>query len=237
LSGATWSITYGDQSSASGNVYTDTVSVGATTVAGQAVEAANKISSQFQQDTENDGLLGLAFSSINTVSPTSQLTFFDNAKSGLQSPVFTADLKKGAPGTYDFGFTDSSKHTGSISYVSVNNAQGFWEFTGTGYGVGSSSFKKLSIDGIMDTGTTLLLLPDAVVNAYYAQVSDAQYDNSQGGYTFSCEDNLPDLALGIGSAKFVVPGSYINFAPTGNGDSKSNQVLGFIPSANHWILT
>jgi aspergillopepsin I len=89
----------------------------------------------------------------------------------------------------------------------------------------------------MDTGATLLLLPDAVVNAYYAQVSDAQYDNSQGGYTFSCEDNLPDLTLGIGSANFVVPGSYINFAPTGNGDSKSYRVSGFIPSANHWILT
>jgi hypothetical protein len=86
LSGATWSITYGDQSSASGNVYTDTVSVGATTVAGQAVEAAKKISSQFQQDTDNDGLLGLAFSSINTVSPTSQLTFLSTPNQACNLP-------------------------------------------------------------------------------------------------------------------------------------------------------
>jgi hypothetical protein len=113
------------------------------------------------------------------------------------------------------------KHTGSITYVSVNSAQGFWEFTGAGYAVGSGTFKTLSIDGIMDTGTTLLLLPDAVVNAYYAKVSGAQFDNSQGGYTFSCESTLPDLTLGIGSYKAVVPGDYINFAPTGDGDSES----------------
>jgi len=141
--------------------------------------------------------------------------------SGLESPVFCADLKKGAPGSYDIGFIDSSKHTGSITYVNVNTANGFWEFTGAGYGVGSGSFKKLSIDGIMDTGTTLLLLPDAVVNGYYEQVDGAQMDNSQGGYTFSCDATLPDLTLGIGSYKAVVPGDYINFAPTGDGNSKS----------------
>jgi hypothetical protein len=65
LSGETWSISYGDGSSASGVVGTDTVTVGGTTVTTQAVELANKISSEFQQDAA-DGLLGLAFSSINT---------------------------------------------------------------------------------------------------------------------------------------------------------------------------
>lgn len=64
--GYTWSITYGDGSGAKGNVYADKVVVGGVTATSQAVEAATSISTQFQQDVNNDGLLGLAFSSINT---------------------------------------------------------------------------------------------------------------------------------------------------------------------------
>ena len=66
LSGETWNIAYGDNSGASGIVYTDVVNVGGTKVLSQAVEAATQVSSQFAADTQNDGLLGLAFNSINT---------------------------------------------------------------------------------------------------------------------------------------------------------------------------
>lgn len=65
LSGYTWDISYGDGSSASGDVYLDYVNVGGVTATSQAVEAAETISSEFEQDA-SDGLMGLAFSSINT---------------------------------------------------------------------------------------------------------------------------------------------------------------------------
>jgi aspergillopepsin I len=66
LDGYTWSISYGDKSGASGTVGTDVVTVGGTSVSGQAVEIATQVSSQLVDDTANDGLLGLAFSSDNT---------------------------------------------------------------------------------------------------------------------------------------------------------------------------
>lgn len=231
LSGQSWSITYGDGSSSSGDVYTDVVSVGGVSYPKQAVESAEAVSSEFSQDSANSGLLGLAFSSINTVTPTEQNTFFANVMSSLASPVFTADLKKGTPGTYDFGFIDSSKYTGSISYTSVNTANGFWEFTGSGYAVGSGSFKSLSIDAIADTGTTLLLLPDSVVSAYYKQVKGAKNSNSQGGYIFPCSATLPDFTFGVGSYRGVIPGSYMNYSPaTGSdcyGGIQSDDGIGF----------
>ena len=231
LSGYTWSISYGDGSGASGNVYTDTVKVGATTASSQAVELAETVSAQFQQDTANDGLLGLAFDSINTVSPTKQKTFFSNVKASLSAPLFTANLKKGAPGSYDFGYIDATKYTGSITYVNVNTANGFWEFTSNGYAVGSGAFTSASIDAIADTGTTLLYLPTTVVSAYYARVSGASYDSTQGGYTFPCSATLPSITLGIGSYRAVVPGSYIVYAPTSGttcfGGIQRNTGIGF----------
>ena len=92
LTGATWSIRYGDGSTSRGEVYTDKVTIGNLTVT-QAVEVAQTVSSQFTADAELDGLLGLAHSTLNTVRPTQQKTFFDNVKSTLDAPVFTVDLK------------------------------------------------------------------------------------------------------------------------------------------------
>ena len=126
--------------------------------------------------------------------------------------MFTADLQKGQPGAYDFGYINSSRYTGDITYTPVDNSRGFWEFNGTGYGIEGGSFNFRSIDAIADTGTTLLLLDSDIVSQYYSQVSGAGYDSTQGGYTFPCSSTLPYLALGIGSYPAVVPGSYLNYA-------------------------
>lgn len=163
---------------------------------------------------------------INAVKPTKQLTFFDNAKPTLSTPLFTADLKKNAPGSYNFGFIDNSKYTGAITYVPVDSSRGFWEFTSSGYSVGSGSFKSVSIDAIADTGTTLLYLPDAVVQDYYGAVPSASYSSSQGGYTYPCGTSLPSISLSIGKYPAVIPGSFINYAPT--DDSGSGKRTSFL---------
>lgn len=93
LSGHTWSITYGDGSASRGTVYTDNFTIGGLEVPSQAVQTANQVSTGFTTEAHIDGLVGLGFSTLNTVSPRSQLTFFDNAKSKLDAPVFAVDLK------------------------------------------------------------------------------------------------------------------------------------------------
>ncbi|KAI1869192.1 uncharacterized protein JN550_005822 [Neoarthrinium moseri] len=139
LSGASWDISYGDGSSSSGNVFTDVVSVGGVSFDSQAVETAKNVSTSFTSDANNDGLLGLAFSTLNTVTPTAQKTFFDNIKGSLDSSLWTVDLKSDKPGTYNFGFIDDTLHTGDIAYTDVDSSQGFWMFTADSYSVGSSS--------------------------------------------------------------------------------------------------
>jgi len=183
-------------------------------------------------DADNDGLVGLAFSSINTVTPTAQTTFFDTVKSSLQSALFAADLKKGAAGSYDFGYIDESKYEGDLVYTAVDNSQGFWQFTAESYSVGSTAGSG-SISGIADTGTTLLLLDDSVVSAYYKQVSGSSNDATQGGYIFPCGNTLPDFSITVGGEVRTIPGSYMNYAPTDNtsvscfGGIQSNTGIGF----------
>lgn len=228
MSGYTWDISYGDGSSASGNVYKDSVKVGGITVSGQAVEAAEKISSEFVEDS-SDGLLGLGFDSINTVEPKAQKTWFSNAKSTLAEPLFGVALKHNEPGVFDFGFTDSSKYTGSLTYTDVDDSEGYWGFSVDGWSVGSTSGAGFS--GIADTGTTLLLLDDSLVEKYYAKVSGASYSSSEGGYVFDCSTDLPDFKVTIGDYTATVSGDLINYASVSGskciGGIQSNEGIGF----------
>ncbi|KAJ9303014.1 hypothetical protein DTO271G3_388 [Paecilomyces variotii] len=219
MSGYSWSISYGDGSSASGDVYKDIVTVGGVTANSQAVEAASQVSSEFTEDKNSDGLMGLAFSSINTVKPKSQNTFFDTVKSQLDAPLFAVTLKHNAPGSYDFGFLDSSKYTGKITYTEVDNSQGFWGFTADGYAVGNGQTTSDQISGIADTGTTLLMLPTDIVEAYYKQVDSAQNSEQYGGYVFPCSSSLPSFTVSISGYNAVVSGDLINYAPVTDGSS------------------
>ena len=149
----------------------------------------------------------------------------------ISQQIFTADLQKGAPGSFDFGFVDSSKYTGQIYYVPVDNSSGFWGLTASGYQVGDNSFNYTPVKAIVDTGTTLMAMDSTLVSNYWSTVSGATYDSNQGGYTFPCDAQLPDLQIGLGDYSATVPGSYLNFAPvdasTCFGGLQGNTNIGF----------
>ncbi|KAL4920543.1 aspartic protease pep1 [Aspergillus aurantiobrunneus] len=211
MPGYSWKISYGDGSSASGDVYKDTVTVGGVTAQGQAVEAARQISDEFVQDRNNDGLLGLAFSSINTVEPNAQTTFFDTVKDQLDAPLFAVTLKHHAPGSYDFGFIDDAKYSGSLSYTDIDNSQGFWMFPAI---AGGTNF-----DAIADTGTTLIMIDSTIASDYYSQVPFAFNNIFYGGWTFPCSSELPPFNVTINGYDAVIPGEHINYAPVTDGSS------------------
>lgn len=214
-----WMIAYGDGSGAAGSVYADRVVAGEVTATRQSVEAATSVSSRFSQDSNSDGIMGLGFSSLNTVRPTPQRTFFDRIKSTLARPLFTALIKKGAPGKFDFGFLNSSSYTGSITYttVSVRPRPGYWNFNATGYQVGNGPVVSQIIPSIVDTASTLFQLPPAVVRDYYSQVPGASYSDANAGWIYPCSSTLPAFTTVISGGLLRTPGSFLTYGSVDQG--------------------
>lgn len=208
LDGETWKIKYGDSAHANGYVYTDRVQIGDTYVNDQAVQVAVNVSDDISRDNFVSGILGLANSAANTVRPTPQHTYIDNIKDQLSLPIFTANLQRNAPGNYNFGYINKSEYTGNIQYAQVDPTSPFWRISPTGYKIAETEHDDI-IDAIVDTGTSLLLLPDSVVYDYYGQVPGSLYDLSHGMMVFPCDAELPDFYLTIKKYQGKVPGRYM----------------------------
>ncbi|KAK1829768.1 aspartic peptidase domain-containing protein [Podospora conica] len=220
LPNATFSIKYGDESGASGVVGLDAVTVGGVQVPDQAVELATNVTGSFIEDVASAGLLGLAFSKLNTVEPERQKTFFENVMPTLAEPVFTADLRSGGEvGAYEFGRIDPAKFTGEMTWVEVDASEGFWQFETKGFAVGEEGGGRVTglRDGpgqaIVDTGTTLMLVAREVTEGYYSKVDGASEDPDVGGVTFPCDAVLPDLWVDVAGVYMArVKGEDIRFA-------------------------
>lgn len=211
---ASWKIAYGDGSGASGTVGFDVVDFGGATVNKQAVELATAVSGSFISDENNDGLVGLGFSSINTVQPQAQKTFFENVMPELDLPLFTANLEEDASGTYNFGEIDAEEYTGEIHYTPIDKSNGFWQFDSNTYTIDGQESQCTSCSpAIADTGTSLVLVDDDVATAYYAKVAGSYSDAQIGGFCYPCNSALPDFGVAIGSNyTAVIKGEDITFA-------------------------
>ncbi|CAO3670164.1 unnamed protein product [Rhizopus stolonifer] len=203
--GRSWSISYGDGSSAGGILGTDTVNLGGLSIKKQTIELAKREASSFQNGP-SDGLLGLGFNTITTVRGVK--TPVDNLISQglIQRPIFGVYLGKestGGGGEYIFGGYDSSKFKGSLTTIPVDNSNGWYGITIKSTTIGGSRVSS-SFSAILDTGTSLLILPNTVAR----QVARAYgaSDNYDGTFTISCDTSrFQPLVFSIGSSTFQVP--------------------------------
>ncbi|KAL8687118.1 MAG: hypothetical protein Q9224_005248 [Gallowayella concinna] len=230
--GSTWQITYGDGSSASGSVGTDNVTIGGLTVEGQSVELAEKLSSQFSSGV-GDGLLGLAFGSINTVKPKPVATPVENMITQSDIPktseLFTAylgsykdenDVDHGVS-FYTFGYIDKTALAGQTPwYCPIDPSEGFWQFKSATASVNKTKISRAGNTAIADTGTTLALVDDKTCAAIYKAIPGAKYSSRDQGYLFPSNtplDKLPVVSFDVGGKEFAVQKEDLAFASAGNG--------------------
>ncbi|KAL9603976.1 MAG: hypothetical protein Q9179_002004 [Wetmoreana sp. 5 TL-2023] len=230
-SGSTWKISYGDGSNASGTVGTDNITIGGLTIEHQSIELAKTLSTSFASGV-GDGLLGLAYGTINTVRPKPVATPVENMIVQKDIPqtseLFTAYLgsykDKSDPdhgaSFYTFGYIDQKALAGRTPYYTpIDSSNGFWQFKSTTASVGSKKIQRTGNTAIADTGTTLALVDDNLCQAIYDAIPGAKYDEQQQGYLFPTNtpvDQLPIVAFDVGGKEFAVQKEDLAFADAGH---------------------
>jgi hypothetical protein len=106
------------------------------------------------------------------------------------------------------------------NYADVDNGQGFWQIPSTSATINGQKVDRSNNTSIMDTGTTLCLVDDSLVDAVYAAIPGAKYDQTNQGYLFPSDtsvDDLPVVTLAIGDASVTFQKEDLGFADAGNG--------------------
>ncbi|KAM7212806.1 acid protease [Rhypophila decipiens] len=213
VANSSWTIQYGDGSYASGKIYTDTISLGGVDIKGAAVEAATTVSSSMLHDTKISGVFGLPYKLTSQTYPQFP-TVMQDLNPLLDQKVFTVDLRYQANSEYQFGYIDPTKYIGEIQYIPLVAEAGTWwtvEYSLYTFDT-MNHWQAVNRQGIVDTGTSLLLLDEDIVSRYYNTV-DGAVRNSHAGWVYPCHVDLPSLTLGFSDeAKYEIPGKYMKFA-------------------------
>lgn len=178
------------------------------------MEVASSFSSNLVSgDAPLSGLMGLAINLTTTASPAMPPLLHQLITQGIGH--VGVDLQYHANGTYNFGAVDAAHHAGPMSYQRVKPDKGYWWIDVTTMLLPSKNQTMVhSWDMIVDTGTSLFLGPQDIVEDYYQAVPTAEYSQGDGAYVFHCNTTLPDFRFGFADswAQFTVPGAFMNYS-------------------------
>ncbi|KAJ7938381.1 acid protease [Mycena leptocephala] len=211
-----FSIAYGDGSTVSGPIYTDTVSVAGIKATQQYFSPVTNLSSSFASDPV-DGILGLAFPAISNMN---ENPFFNtaNAQGTVEANQFGFFLASSGSELY-LGGSNDAKYSGTPEFKKIDSSSGFWQITGAEAKVGSSTVVS-GFETIIDSGTTIMYGPPAAVKEVYAKVAgSAVFDSTNGYYSFPC-DTPPEIAFNWGGSDWVISAANINLGQTETGSSQ-----------------
>jgi aspergillopepsin I len=214
-------VRYGTGQEVAGPILTDNVFIGNVTsnssVVGVAINSGynetlapalilNSIS-DFSSDDFN-GIIGLS----PPINATARKNWINKVVLTFKAPVFCARFLKRATGSWDFGFIDKTKITGSVHNTTIVDLENRWAFNTTGIKVGTLPTKTFNVSAITyaDTGAPSLVLDRVLVRGYYDNVIGSEFIpdnatdvNSTGTYTLPCSGILPTLSIDTGSGYYA----------------------------------
>lgn len=206
--GTQFEIRYGS-GSVQGELSTDTMTVGDSSITGQTFAEILHESGLAFLAAKFDGILGLGYPEISVLGVR---TVFDTmmAQGVAAKPVFSVYLDRNASdpagGEVLFGGIDENHYTGNISYVPVSK-RGYWQVHMDGVMVGGNdSFCGGGCEAILDTGTSLIAGPSTEIEKLNLLIGAAPF--ASGEYIVSCKDidKLPKISFTLAGQNFVLEG-------------------------------
>ncbi|KAH9462095.1 hypothetical protein Pst134EA_004943 [Puccinia striiformis f. sp. tritici] len=222
-----YEISFGDGSSVKADLMTDTVSMGGFALRNIGVGAVTQLSSQFQSSTgdTSDGLMGFGFPSLSQSKATPFFTALTKTsdQQGVMGSRFSRKSDVGSEIT--IGGVNPAAFVGPFTTLNVMAMEGqppaFWDVTFDGAIVNGQRLQLSSTIATIDTGTSVIGVPQEDARAIYASVPGAA-SSGGGQYTYPCQ-SIPFVSLVFGGRKFD-----INPADMSIGKDKKGRCVGGI---------
>lgn len=130
----------------------------------------------------------------------------------------------GKGGHYLFGAIDSTKFHGNLTYVPVT-IKGYWQITVQDVLVSGQSLNS-SYQGIVDTGTTLVILDDKTTAALHSEIKGAYFDEQEQGWIVPCslsKAKTGSVGFRLAGRVFEVPLADLAWGPVGKSKGRSGE--------------
>jgi hypothetical protein len=244
-----FTLTYGS-GTVKGDMITAPVSFAEANLTSFDLGLASEVNFPGYDSSAYDGLMGLAWPNLNQDTSIASLVPSLYEAGEISQNLFSIYLSAdGTTGELSLGEIDPLRYTGDIIWMPLVLKQ-WWTVTYAGYDVngGAVQSSTASIPAIIDSGTSLIVGPEAEVTAIMNTIVvdnpdlTVYYSSDNQLYAVDCSavDSLPTVTMYLkGSDKqqyaFSLPGkSYV--VPTLSSDSRYCP-LAFQPSSSEmWIL-
>ena len=225
-----------------GNIITDDLVLAGLKLSGHTFGVATEETADFSQNgTLFDGIMGLAQSTLSeqrTLTPPEALAKAGQIKEAIVSYKISRLDDQKNDGQVTFGGLDASKFDQNtlVTLNNVNNA-GFWEGAIDAASVDGNDLGLNGRTAILDTGTTLLIVPPADALAIHKGIPGANQINNT--FTVPCTTNS-SVALTFGKQSFAIDSRDIAFLPVDinnlTGDCVSGISSAQVGGANQWLV-
>ena len=186
--------------------------------------------------------MGLAKSTISEQRvPTVVESLADNGL--IQNSITSYKLSRLADqkndGEVTFGGLDTSKFDpNTVATIHNINPQGFWEAAIDKVSLNGQDLNLVGRTGILDTGTTLLIVPPGDAQVIHQAIPGTKSDGN-GGFTVPCTTNA-SIAITFGGKEFAIDSRDLAFAPLDpnnlTGDCASGIAEGQVGGPKEWLV-